>query len=48
MTYSFDDALRRALLNNIDSFEDRRGAEEGLRHAAVSIVVVGVDGEEVD
>ena len=45
MTYSFDDALRRALLNNIDGFEDRRGANQGLRHAAVSIVVVDAEGE---
>ena len=45
MTYHFDNALRRALLENIDSFMDRRGSEDGLRHAAVSIVVVG-DGDE--
>jgi len=45
MTYPFDNALRSALLNNIDGFEDRRGTEDGLRHAAVSIVVVG-DGDE--
>ncbi|MEC7574269.1 MAG: CoA pyrophosphatase [Pseudomonadota bacterium] len=45
MTYHFDNALRRALLENIDSFKDRRGSEDGLRHAAVSIVVVG-DGDE--
>ena len=45
MTYPFDNALRRALLENIDSFKDRRGSEDGLRHAAVSIVVVG-DGDE--
>ena len=45
MTYPFDNALRRALLENIDGFKDRRGSEDGLRHAAVSIVVVG-DGDE--
>ncbi|MED5356808.1 MAG: CoA pyrophosphatase [Pseudomonadota bacterium] len=45
MAYHFDNALRRALLENIDSFKDRRGSEDGLRHAAVSIVVVG-DGDE--
>ncbi|MEC7397502.1 MAG: CoA pyrophosphatase [Pseudomonadota bacterium] len=45
MTYHFDNALRRALLENIDGFKDRRGSEDGLRHAAVSIVVVG-DGDE--
>ena len=45
MAYHFDNALRRALLENIDGFKDRRGSEDGLRHAAVSIVVVG-DGDE--
>ena len=44
MTYH-DNALRRALLENIDSFMDRRGSEDDLRHAAVSIVVVGDGGE---
>lgn len=45
MTYPFDDALREALLNNIDGFDDRRGEPGDLRHAAVSIVVIA-DGDE--
>ena len=41
MTYPFDDALRARIQSHIHRFDDRRGPEDDLRHAAVSVIVIG-------
>jgi 8-oxo-dGTP pyrophosphatase MutT (NUDIX family) len=45
MTYPFDDTLRQHIRNHIHEFNDRRSPEDGLKHAAVSVVVIGHSGE---
>lgn len=40
MTYTYDDALRRKLLDNIKRFPDRQVEDESLTHAAVTVTVV--------
>tara|TARA_A100001037_G_C14931101_1_gene536085 strand:+ start:186 stop:854 length:669 start_codon:yes stop_codon:yes gene_type:complete len=41
MTYPFDNTLKLEIGGNIDRFDDRRGAPDGLKHAAVSVVIIG-------
>jgi 8-oxo-dGTP pyrophosphatase MutT (NUDIX family) len=45
MTYPFDDTLRQHIRNHIHEFNDRRAPENGLKHAAVSVVVIDHGGE---
>ncbi len=45
MTYTFNAALKHEIGGNIERFEDRRGEPNGLKHAAVSVVIIG-DGED--
>lgn len=40
MTYTYDDALRRTMLDNIERFPDRQVDDESLTHAAVTLTVV--------
>ena len=40
MTYPFNNTLKLEISGNIDRFEDRRGAPKGLKHAAVSVVII--------
>lgn len=40
MTYTYDDALRRKLLGNIEQFDDQRVDDDSLTHAAVALTVV--------
>lgn len=40
MTYTYDDALRRKMLDNIERFPDRQVDDESLTHAAVTLTVV--------
>ena len=41
MTYPFDDTLKQRIRTHIHQFDDRRAPEDGLKHAAVSVVVIG-------
>lgn len=41
MTYPFDDTLKERIHARVHQFDDRRSPEDGLKHAAVSIVVTG-------
>lgn len=40
MTYTYDNALRRTMLDNIERFPDRQVDDESLTHAAVTLTVV--------
>lgn len=40
MTYTYDGALRRKMLDNIERFPDRQVDDESLTHAAVTLTVV--------
>ncbi len=40
MTYTYDEALRRQLLGNIERFDHRQVDNEELTHAAVALTVV--------
>lgn len=41
MTYPFDTALRSRIQSHIHQFDDRRAPEGDLKHAAVSVIVIG-------
>ena len=45
MLYSFDTKLKNNVTQNIGNFKDRRKTDNNLTHAAVSVIIIGYDGE---